>query len=61
MKTPKQLLIDEEWNFLKAAPVLHKNFYMGNVLCSASTLEEAEKLQQQLIAIMQKVEMELHK
>lgn len=45
----------------KTAPVLRENFYMDDILRSAPTLEEAEELQRQLIEIMQKADISLHK
>ncbi|XP_035228852.1 uncharacterized protein LOC118200965 [Stegodyphus dumicola] len=61
MRTLKQLSLDEESNFPLAVPVLRENFYMDDVLCGAPTLKEAKELQQQLISILQRAGMQLHK
>ncbi|KFM77752.1 hypothetical protein X975_01402, partial [Stegodyphus mimosarum] len=61
MRTLKQLSLDEESNFPMAAPVLRENFYMDDVLCGAATLKEAKELQRQLIAILQRAGMHMHK
>ncbi|GFT96133.1 hypothetical protein TNCV_472161 [Trichonephila clavipes] len=50
-RTLKQLSYNEENKFPTAVPVLQSNFYMDNGLCGAETLEEANELQHQLIAI----------
>lgn len=61
MKTLQQLSIDEGENFPLAAPVLRECFYMDDALCGGSTLLEAKELQRQLIAILEKAGMSLHK
>jgi hypothetical protein len=61
MRTLQQLSVDEECNFPKAAPVVREKFYMDDVLYGAPTIEEAKELQSQLIGIMQKAGMQLHK
>ncbi|GFU75694.1 histone-lysine N-methyltransferase SETMAR [Trichonephila clavipes] len=60
-RTLKQLSYNEENKFPTAVPVLQSNFYMDNGLCGAETLEEANELQHQLIAILKSAGMELHK
>ncbi|XP_055924595.1 uncharacterized protein LOC129956689 [Argiope bruennichi] len=56
-----QLSKDEEKNFPLAAPILRQNFYMDDVLCGASCLEEAKELKSQLSVILAKGGMQLHK
>ncbi|GFX67808.1 uncharacterized protein TNCV_1565091 [Trichonephila clavipes] len=60
-RTLRQLSYDEENKFPVAALVLRSQFYMNDTLCGAETLEEAKKLQRQLIPILKSAGMELHK
>ncbi|GFT85210.1 integrase catalytic domain-containing protein [Trichonephila clavipes] len=60
-RTLTQLSMDEEANFPIAASVLRNNLYMDDVLCGATTLEEALVLRQQLKGILKSAGMELHK
>ncbi|GFY34071.1 uncharacterized protein TNCV_4982741 [Trichonephila clavipes] len=53
--------MDKEANFPIAASVLRNNLYMDDVLCGASTLEEAIVLRLQIKGILKSAGMELHK
>jgi hypothetical protein len=57
----QQLSTDEESDFPLAAPVLREDYYMDDVLTGSQTLLEAKELQRQLIEIMGRGGMTLHK
>nr|XP_042912271.1 uncharacterized protein LOC122272538 [Parasteatoda tepidariorum] len=56
-----QLSLDEGINFPLAAPLLRDNFYMDDVLYSAPSLDEAKETRRQLISILDKAGLSLHK
>ncbi|GIY60447.1 reverse transcriptase [Caerostris extrusa] len=53
--------MNEGRSFPTAPPILRINFYMEDVLCGTSTLEDAKALQYQFLDILQKLGMKLHK
>lgn len=52
MWTLKQLSIDEEMYFSKAASVLRENFYMDDALCGAETSTEYKELGKKFVGIL---------
>lgn len=60
-RTLLQLSRDEEKCFPLAAPILRDNVYMDDLLCGASTLEEAKELKRQVTGMLEKGGMQLHK
>ena len=61
MQTLEHLSNNEGVNFPKAAPALQENFYMDDVLCGTETLEGTKELKQQIVWILRKAGMTLHK
>lgn len=57
----QQLSVDEEKDFPAAAPVVREDVYMDDVLSGSQTLLEAKDLQRQLIGMMDRGGMKLHK
>jgi hypothetical protein len=48
----QQLAEDESKDFSLAPETLTNNFYVDNVLCGANTIEDALRLEQELIALL---------
>ena len=57
----KQLANDERADFPQAANVVENEFYMDDVLSGSSSLEKAVHLKQELVELMKRGGMELHK
>ncbi|XP_035232213.1 uncharacterized protein LOC118204004 [Stegodyphus dumicola] len=61
MRTLKALAADEQDHFPRAAGVTSTNFYMDDILTGGNTLEEAKELQSELVQMLRRRGMELHK
>ena len=61
MRTLQQLAEDEASHFPVASAVLKSDFYMDDVLTGSDSLTGAKKLQHELIDILKKGGMKLHK
>ena len=48
----QQLVEDEAKNFSLAPETVTNNFYVDDALCGANTIEDALRLQQELIALL---------
>lgn len=60
-RTLKQLALDEGKEFPLAAAVTQSDFYMDDVLTGAEDIETAEKIQRELIQLLERAGMTLHK
>ncbi|XP_035229448.1 uncharacterized protein LOC118201452 [Stegodyphus dumicola] len=61
MRTLKALAADEQDYFPRAAAVTSTDFYMDDILTGGNTLEEAKELQSELVQMLRRGGMELHK
>ena len=60
-RTLKQLAVDEQHNFPLAAAVLQRDFYVDDLMTGTDTVEDAVKLQKEMISLLQCAGMKLSK